>query len=357
MKVFLNEGVAIEVKGSGKKPYLIKKTGGIVDCNCPAWRNIGGSIDVRVCKHIRSNIERSCLLPQAHPAYDNSVDKTTNNNSSQKSLEARKPAVKKLTAPPVLLAHSWADENPAEYWISEKMDGVRMWWTGEKLLSRLGNEFHAPIWFKAVLPKVVLDGELFIDRKKFQETISTVRKYAPADEEWSKITYVVYDAPKYKGTFEERISYIKSFLPLWEPNSIAKIGHVAVLEQTRCESLRHMQTFLKEIEKKDGEGIMLRKAGSFYEEGRSNTLLKVKTFLDAEGIVVKHEPGKGRHKGRLGALWIRWNGLEFKIGTGFTDKERNNPPKVGSTVTFHYTDVTKAGVPKCAGFLAVRDYE
>lgn len=53
------------IKGSGKNPYEVKKAGGVVSCSCPAWRNLGGPIDVRVCKHIKANIDPKCLLPQA----------------------------------------------------------------------------------------------------------------------------------------------------------------------------------------------------------------------------------------------------------------------------------------------------
>jgi DNA ligase-1 len=38
-----------------------------------------------------------------------------------------------------------------------------------------------------------------------------------------------------------------------------------------------------------------------------------------------------------GAIQVREkDGTEFKIGSGFTDKDRLNPPKIGSVVTFKY---------------------
>jgi len=121
-KVFLNEGEQIEVKGSGKKPYIVKKTGGVVDCSCPAWRNVGGQIDLRVCKHIRKNVDRDCLLPQAYAIYDNKAVKKSDKSGTKKS-PGRKAAVKKESAPPVLLAHKWENEDPTGWWISHKLDG------------------------------------------------------------------------------------------------------------------------------------------------------------------------------------------------------------------------------------------
>lgn len=342
-KEYLNEGDKTFLKGSGKKPYEIKKVGGVVSCSCPAWRNIGGPIDLRVCKHIRKAIDKECLLPQAHAMYDDAGKKP------KKGKGPKKAAVKKDTAPPVLLAHKWENEDPTGYWMSEKLDGVRAWWDGEKFLSRLGNEFHAPQWFKDLLPKVSLDGELFAGRGKFQETISAVRKMVPDDAEWENITYFVFDAPEYPGKFEERMEYLDQIMP--------DSSKIVLLEQKTCKNAQDLRVFLEETEKKGGEGIMLRKAESLYEEGRSTSLLKVKTFFDDEATVISHVPGRGKHKGRLGALKVDWNGTEFKVGTGFSDDQRRNPPKVGSSVTFRYQELTKDGVPRFPSFVSARDYE
>jgi DNA ligase-1 len=100
---------------------------------------------------------------------------------------------------------------------------------------------------------------------------------------------------------------------------------------------------------------MMRQPGSRYEIGRSATLLKVKTFHDAEARVLKHEPGAGRHKGRLGALLVELaDGTRFSVGTGFSDAEREHPPAVGSVITFRYQELSEAGVPRFPSFVAVR---
>ena len=100
---------------------------------------------------------------------------------------------------------------------------------------------------------------------------------------------------------------------------------------------------------------MLRQPGSRYEAGRSATLLKVKTFHDAEARVVEHLPGRGRHAGRLGAVVVELpSGLTFSVGTGFTDAQRQNPPPVGSLITFRYQELTDRGVPRFPSFVRVR---
>jgi DNA ligase-1 len=103
---------------------------------------------------------------------------------------------------------------------------------------------------------------------------------------------------------------------------------------------------------------MLRQPGSLYETGRSSTLLKVKTFHDADARVIDHIPGRGRHKGRLGALLVQLaDGTTFSVGTGFTDAQRASPPPIGATITFRYQELTDGGVPRFPSFVRVHPAE
>lgn len=328
----LKENESIFVQGSGKKPYEIKKVGGVISCSCMAWRNLGGPIDTRVCKHIKANVDPSSLLPQAAKSIDTSVAPT--------------PKEKK-DAPELLLAHKWTDEDPTGWWISEKLDGVRALWDGEKFISRLGNVYHAPAWFKTEMPKgIKLDGELFAGHKKFDQTVGTVKKLVPNDDEWKNIVFCVFDTLDATGViFEFRMSFLNK-LHVNNPSKFWK-----VLEQTKCTGTEHVLEELAKVESRGVEGLMLRAPNSMYESGRSSTLLKVKTFFDAEAFVIGIEPGKGKHKGRMGALICETNeGVEFKVGSGFTDKERENPPKIRDVITYKYQELTKTGVPRFPTF-------
>ena len=369
-KTIINEGDIILVQGTAKEPYQIKKSGGIIFCSCPAWKNLGGNTDNRVCKHIKANIDPACLLPQAQAVLAGTVAVTATSpaqaavvppqrlTKTGKISTAHKPPVVKSTAPPCLLAHKWEGEDPTGWWISPKLDGVRAWWDGQKFISRLGNEYHAPEWFKEALPNMILDGELWIGEKRFQETISAVRKLVPTDSEWKNVKFMIFDGGWNSGDnistskpFEDRQEYL-SYLPFDASN-----GRFELVEQVKCKGPEHLKEYLREIEAKGGEGVMLRKPGSPYESGRSNTCLKVKTFLDDEAEVIGYTDGKGKHKGRVGALVCKWNGIEFEIGTGLSDEERRNPPAIGSMVTFRYQELTENKIPRFPSFLGVRNYE
>ncbi|MBO0696781.1 MAG: DNA ligase [Zavarzinella sp.] len=331
----LADGESIEMKGSGAKPYVLKNVGGVYSCNCPAWRNQSIGIERRTCKHLRKlrgDAAEEARIGGALPA---------------KPLKA--PGDGEEAGPPLLLAETWDTATDLTgWWMSEKLDGVRAYWDGKQLISRLGNLFHAPDWFLDGLPTVPLDGELWIARKAFQRTVGIVRRQDKTDL-WKEVKFLVFDAPGVKDPFERRLEYLA------ETFESKKVPYAAHHPHEPCRGLEHLRTELARVEGLGGEGLMLRQPGSVYEAGRSATLLKVKTFRDADATVVGHQAGAGKHKGRLGALLVRLtDGTEFAVGTGFTDKERAAPPAVGSVITFRYQELSDAGVPRFPSYVGVR---
>ena len=338
----LADGASVEVAGSGSARYTLSRQGGVYACTCPAWRNQGRAIDARTCKHLRAYLgadvedARVGAAPTAAP-------------SGASTPRGRTAAVTKGTAPPVLLAHSWShDVAPDGWWMSEKLDGIRAYWDGAQFWSRLGNRFAAPAWFTAALPRHPLDGELWMGRKLFQRTTSVVRS-GDAGDAWKQLLYVVFDAPASAAPFEERMDELRAALDRHAPPYARWHEHV------RCAGVDHLRAELARVEALGGEGLMLRRPGSRYEVGRSSSLLKVKTFHDAEARVVGHAPGAGKHKGRLGALEVELaDGTRFSVGTGLSDDERRAPPPIGSVITFRYQELSEDGVPRFPSYVGVR---
>lgn len=127
------------------------------------------------------------------------------------------------------------------------------------------------------------------------------------------------------------------------------------MPQFDCRGRDHLLAELERINALGGEGVMLREPGSYYEARRSPTLLKVKTFLDGEARVIEQLPGGGRHKGRLGALAVELpDGTKFSVGSGFTDAQREDPPTIGSVITFRYQELTDNGVPRFPTFVRLQ---
>jgi DNA ligase-1 len=328
----LKDGESTTMQGSARQPYVLKNVGGVYSCSCPAWRNQSLPIEQRTCKHLRKL------------RGDDAEQERVGQRTASPVRRKEKP-----TAPALLLAQSWDNrQDLTDWWMSEKLDGVRASWDGQQFLSRQGNRYHAPAWFIAGLPDVPLDGELWLDRKSFQKTVSIVRRQdEPAT--WRQVRFVVFDAPQVAAPFETRMAFVAATFQEQMPE------YADVLTQQRCRGQTHLRDELARIEALGGEGLMLRQPESCYEAGRSSTLLKVKTFHDAEAVVVDHVAGRGRHKGRLGALRVQLpEGTTFSVGSGLTDAQRNDPPPIGTTITFRYQELTDGGVPRFPSFVGVR---
>ena len=252
---------------------------------------------------------------------------------------------------PLLLAETEQGQSDVSlFLVSEKLDGVRAYWDGKALRTRNGNAINAPDWFTAGFPGRALDGELWIGRGKFDALSGAVRRQAPDETEWRKIRYLVFELPNAAGTFRERNELLKREV------QHANVPWLQVVEQWEITSRKALDQKLAEILKLGGEGLMLHRADATYITGRSDVLLKMKLWHDAEAEVIGHQPGKGKYAGVLGALKVRTaDGVEFMLGTGLTEAERRNPPPIGSTVTYRYREVTKRGVPRFSSFYRVRD--
>jgi DNA ligase-1 len=159
----LRDGQSVEMAGSANRPYLLKNVAGVYSCSCPAWCHQSLPIERRTCKHLRR------LRGDAAEA--------ARVGSELPARQSAAPSAVKACAPPLLLAETWdGAANVAGWWLSEKLDGVRGYWTGTDFRSREGNAYHAPNWFTAGLPPVPLDGELWLGRKRLQRAVGIVRR-------------------------------------------------------------------------------------------------------------------------------------------------------------------------------------
>jgi len=259
-------------------------------------------------------------------------------------------AARTVQAPSVLLARDApADVDPYGYLVSEKYDGVRALWDGHTLRFRSGIVVAAPAWFTNALPKQPLDGELWLDRGRFETVSGIVRRQEPRDAEWRSLRYMLFELPEAAGDFASRAATLQRLV------AAASFEPLVAVEQASVPDRRALQTRLEEIVRIGGEGLMLHRADASYESGRGDTLLKLKPIHDADAVVIAHIGGRGRHTGRLGALWVRdARGVRFALGSGFTDAQRDDPPPIGTTVTYTYRGMTATGTPRFATFLRVR---
>lgn len=280
------------------------------------------------------------------------------------------------------------------WWASEKWDGIRALWDGEKMISRgsgVGKPkvyTYVPEWFKNTLPPgIALDGEIWIGRGLFQKTsrLSTIKpgkSYTSEQIEniWAggadpPVVFKVFDIPNDPRPFERRMAFLQTVIKdrkvCW--NKLVypgkKIFPLQFTEQVKIKTMEQLVNLYTKLTSEGAEGIMLRAPGSPYQTKRSKYMLKYKIKEDAECILREYIPGDGKYTGMLGSLKCELmtngkpNGVFTQIGTGLNDSQRenyNNPNSsefmpIGSVISFSYMEMTKEGVPRHPVYRGIRD--
>lgn len=239
--------------------------------------------------------------------------------------------------------------DPSGYWVSEKLDGVRALWDGQRLRFRSGREIVAPAWFTAALPATPVDGELWIDRRRFDALSGLIRREDPQDPGWRQVRYMLFDQPGGAGDFSARLQTLRKIV------ATAAVPWLQMVPQQRVADRAALQRLLDETVAGGGEGLMLHRTDAHWQPGRSDALRKLTPWLDAEARVIGYVPGKGRLQGKVGALAVEADdGRRFRIGSGLTDALRAAPPPLGTLVTYRYRELTPGGQPRFPRYVRER---
>lgn len=251
-----------------------------------------------------------------------------------------------IEQPPIQLATNIPEHiNVPDYLISEKLDGIRGYWNGSAFYTRAGNMIAVPVWFSQGFPDYPLDGEFWLGRNSFHEMLSLIKQTQPDPELWREVRFMVFDLPKSTQTFERRYQRMHEELK-------GRSHFLKVIPQYSLDSQEALESALAKMTNLGGEGLMLHKKTALYQVGRSQNIVKLKRIDEAQARVVGYQAGKGRLVGMMGALLLQMpNGKQFKLGTGFSDEQRRNPPEIGSQVNYQYRGLTHKGLPRFASFI------
>ena len=264
----------------------------------------------------------------------------------------------------LLKLSEYKGQNVGGWLVSEKLDGVRAYWDGRNLLSRNGKILAAPGGWSAHFPPFALDGELYTARGEFEKIQSIVMDKTPNEAAWSEIKFHVFDVPEASGGLLKRLSELEKFI-LQNPQAGQNLK---IIKQVKVKDNAEFESFAEAIIAKGGEGAVVREPNAPYERKRSKNALKYKEFKDAECEVTGVNAGTGKYAVLMGSVTCKAlsaagsnsdeqiaSGVKFKIGSGFSDEERANPPKIGSIITYKYQNLTAKGVPRFPVFLRVRE--
>ena len=281
------------------------------------------------------------------------------NISSAASTDAAKNAKFEL-----LKLSEYKGQNVGGWLASEKLDGVRAYWDGRNLRSRNGKILAAPEGWSTHFPPFALDGELYTARGEFEKIQSIVMDKTPSVAEWSEVKFYVFDVPEAGGGLLKRLSELEKFIA---KNPQAG-QNLEIIKQVKVKDNAEFEAFAEQIVAKGGEGAVVREPNAPYERKRSKNALKYKKFKDAECEVTAVNAGTGKFAGLMGSVTCKAlsaadsnsdeqiaSGVKFKIGSGFSDRDRANPPKIGSIITYKYQNLTSKGVPRFPVFLRVRE--
>jgi DNA ligase 1 len=267
--------------------------------------------------------------------------------------------------PVVMKADDWDwDADPRGWLATEKYNGWRAWLDSStgRLRTGTGHVYAAPAEWLAKFPKVPLDGELWLGRGRgmLQRLASIVSRGLDGPpvtgleaRRWDAVQFVVFDLKDTAaGPTEERRRILESAV-LAHP-----VDRLQLVPETLVKGRDHLDAMVEAVMGIDGEGIMLRKPGSGYAERRVPWLLKVKKWATAEARVTGYQAGERGCAGMMGALVCRMgrdgSGVEFEIGTGFSNDERRNPPPKGSLVRFRYEELSAGGNPLKPSYRGIR---
>jgi ATP-dependent DNA ligase len=237
-----------------------------------------------------------------------------------------------------------------------KLDGIRCIVRKDGMWSRNGKKIvSAPHIFEALKPlfktnpDLIFDGELYADKfaNDFNAICSLVKKTKPTAEDLkesaSKIEYHIYDLPSCKDTF------VKRHITLNEMD----LPKCCVKVRTEIVSSEENLMMLYDIYVSEGyEGQMVRIIDSFYENKRSKSLLKHKSFIDEEYTILDIEEGKGNKAGMVGSFVFKnKDGKQFNASPKFNweicmGMWVNRMDLIGKEATVKYFNLTPDGVPR-----------
>jgi len=246
-----------------------------------------------------------------------------------------------------------------------KIDGMRAIWKDGKFISRLGKEI-LPEVTEHIRPSgdFILDGELCLPTEYgFQDTMKAAKKKCDLS---SKLVYHIFDIIDPNMKMEDRMAVLRTNymaasgnrLNAIAPSSIPGAVIVNGFEAGSHEELMKLHdTFVS-----DGyEGVMIRKRGAMYEIGRRSAgLLKYKTFIDSEFVVVGIREGEGKEKGLALLQCVTKEGAPFDCRPKGTDEYRrelwlNRDAYIGAKVTVRYQKPLDTNIPRFPRAIGFRE--
>jgi DNA ligase-1 len=256
-----------------------------------------------------------------------------------------------------MLAHKWEDRKDKIKYsvlVQPKLDGIRCIVKADGMWSRNGKRIvSAPHIYESMKylfdenPDLILDGELYADKfaNDFNTICSLVKKTKPTTNDLKasaeSIEYWVYDVPSCDGVFNDRLSQLRG---LSLPSNCSRVPTYIAFDE------KDVNDYYEEFVDKGYEGLMVRTDGK-YENKRSKSLLKYKSFIDEEYTILDIEEGIGNKTGMVGSfVFENKDGKRFNASPKFNWEEctamwNDRANLIGKSATVKYFNLTPGDSP------------
>lgn len=243
--------------------------------------------------------------------------------------------------------------NPAGWYMSEKLDGMKGRWIDGKLETRSGQNLDAPKWFIDLLPDFDIEGELYFGKNSFHRTGSL--RSSSGQKSWEQVCFHVFDTIDRRLTWLERQEKLKT---------IQQSDRLKIVSWIELKSAQHLEEEYKKVIDGLGEGVVIADPWGVYEDGHVDQILKYKAVQDSEAIVIGYNTDDSKE--RLGSLSVHPinehtgkpnKKITFSIGTGLKVPQRYNFEErfpIGSVISYTYELMGKNGKPRTPIFKGVR---
>ena len=270
----------------------------------------------------------------------------------------------------VQLAAKWnektLDDLPNRVRVEPKLDGIRMVAKvsggNVTMLSRAGKSitnFQDTVGKElATLPDGVYDGEVMDD-----DFIALMRQVHRKDNvNVTKSYFMVFDVvslSEWENT-EGIMPLSQRRLVLEEILGGKEFEFLRLVEHQEIDAnINSIMAYHKLCVDRGFEGAMLKNPDMPYCFGRSDAVVKVKTFHDADVKVIGFKEGRESNAGSLGAIIVDFEGHEVDVGSGFSKEQRTEiwaakEKFLGMTAEVRYQEITPKGSLRFPTFVCWR---
>lgn len=254
--------------------------------------------------------------------------------------------------------------------VEPKLDGLRMVVLDGVAYTRNGRTIdsvgHILKELEPFKDEYVFDGEV-MGETEFNEDSGKIRKKGMGPN--LSLKYNIFDVIHRDEWVQRKtgptLDRKQLLLRLFNPEEIMEAASFKYIKKVPFKTMPPNPTSEKLFELrdkfiKDGyEGVMLKDLSAPYVFKRSDSVLKLKDFLDADGRIVDTFEGKGKHKGRLGGVIAEFDGVQTRVGSGFTDLQRDTywtgrKSLVGRMIEVKYQNKTPDGSLRFPVFIRFR---